>query len=163
MTFNWVDWLFIVIIAISAVMSLLRGFIREALSLLTWIAAGIITWLFAGDLAEQLIHLDVELFKLFHVRLITACILLFMFTLVVGALVNHLIYRLIALTDASSMDKFLGMVFGAARGAILVLFMVGLINITALTHASWWQQSVLQGEFAKVALWSQKFIIDLAQ
>jgi len=163
MIFNWVDWLFIAVIVTSSVMSLLRGFIREALSLLTWIVAGIITWLFAGDLAEQLVGLDIELFKLFHVRLITSCILLFMLTLVVGALVNHLIYRLIALTDASSMDKFLGMVFGAARGAILVLFVVGLVNVTALTHANWWQQSILQVEFAKVAIWSQKFVTDLVQ
>ena len=54
MVFSWVDWAILAIIAVSAVISLKRGFVKEALSLLTWIIAGIVAWMFGGALAQHL-------------------------------------------------------------------------------------------------------------
>jgi len=159
--FNWVDWLFVAIITLSTLFSLLRGFVREAMSLLIWIAATIITWSFSSDLAAQLQGLDIAMFELPQIRLIVACFILFLGTLMIGALLNYFIYRIIKLADASSMDKFLGTVFGAARGGVLVLVIVGVVNATSLSQLDWWQQSILQVEFGKVALWAQQTINDL--
>ena len=38
----WIDWVIITLIAVSALFSLKRGFVREALSLVTWVAAFIV-------------------------------------------------------------------------------------------------------------------------
>jgi len=160
--FNFVDWLFVGVIAVSAIVSLLRGFVREALSLCTWITAGIVAWYFAADIADQLAALDIQLFAIYHTRIVAACILLFVISLMIGSLVNYLIYRVINLSSAGVMDKLLGMVFGIARGMILVLFVVGIINLTVLQEADWWQRSVLQPEFTKVAIWAQKYVTDLS-
>jgi len=54
--FTWVDWAIIAVIAISSLISLKRGFVKEALSLLTWIIAGVVAWMFGGALAQHLVE-----------------------------------------------------------------------------------------------------------
>ncbi|MFO6376100.1 CvpA family protein, partial [Pseudomonas aeruginosa] len=52
MAFTWVDWTMVAIIVVSSLISLSRGFVKEALSLLTWIVAGAVAWMFGGALAQ---------------------------------------------------------------------------------------------------------------
>ena len=54
MTLTWVDWAFIAVVVISSLISLRRGFVKEALSLLTWIVAGVIAWMFGGAFSHYL-------------------------------------------------------------------------------------------------------------
>ena len=87
MSFNWVDALILGVLVISALISLSRGFIKEALSLVTWIVAGIIAWMFGGSLAHHFEpYIDTP-----SVRVIAACAVLFLATLLIGALVNFLV------------------------------------------------------------------------
>ena len=44
----------VAIIVVSSLISLSRGFVKEALSLLTWIVAGAVAWMFGGALAQHL-------------------------------------------------------------------------------------------------------------
>ncbi|WP_448672039.1 CvpA family protein, partial [Escherichia coli] len=76
-------------------------------------------------------------------RIIAACALLFIATLLLGALVNYLIGELIRVTGLSGTDRFLGMVFGGARGVLLVVLLVGLLSLAPVQQDPWWQQSVL--------------------
>ena len=85
MSFNWVDALILGVLVISALISLSRGFIKEALSLVTWIVAGIIAWMFGGSLAHHFEpYIDTP-----SVRVIAACAVLFLATLLIGALFNR--------------------------------------------------------------------------
>ncbi|MGV2837515.1 CvpA family protein, partial [Pseudomonas shirazensis] len=54
MAFTWVDWAIIAVIAVSTLISLTRGFVKEALSLVIWITAGAVAWMFGGSLAQYL-------------------------------------------------------------------------------------------------------------
>ena len=94
--------------------------------------------------------------------MIAACIILFVVTLLVGALINFLIGELIRVTGLSGTDRFLGMVFGAARGALLVVVLVGLLSLAPVQEDVWWQQSVLLPHFLMVADWSKNLILNLA-
>ena len=91
MSFTWIDWLIAGVIVISALVSLRRGFFREVLSLVTWIAAVFVAWSFGGALA---VHLT-PYFETPSVRAMVAYALLFVATLFVGALVSRLIGSLI--------------------------------------------------------------------
>ncbi|GIZ13577.1 CvpA family protein [Pseudomonas sp. NCCP-436] len=155
MVFTWVDWAIIAIIAISSLISLKRGFIKEALSLLTWILAGVVAWMFGGALAQHL----AGFIETPSARIIAACAVLFLATLLVGALVNFLIGELIRVTGLSGTDRLLGMVFGAARGGLLVVLLVGLISLAPVEQDAWWQQSQLVPDFLMVADWSKNLIL----
>ncbi|HCP04805.1 MAG TPA: colicin V production CvpA, partial [Pseudomonas sp.] len=146
------------IIAVSALISLTRGFVKEALSLLTWVIAGLVAWLFGGALAELLVpYIETP-----SLRVIAACSILFVMTLLLGGLVNYLISQLVKATGLSGTDRFLGMVFGAARGALLVVVAVGLLSLAPVEADAWWRESVVIPHFLLVADWSKNLILQMA-
>lgn len=141
---NWADWTIVAILVLSALISVKRGFVREALSLATWVAAILVAMIFGGRLAILLVgHIDTP-----SLRELVAFTLLFVGTLLVGALVNYVISTLVKVTGLSGTDRLLGMCFGLARGAIIVMalliFLPGLISVQ---EDSWWQQSQLIPSF----------------
>ena len=157
MAFIWVDWAIVAIICVSALISIKRGFVKEALSLVVWIVAGVVAWLFGGAVAQHLTNfIDIP-----SARVIAACALLFVATLLVGGLISFLIGELIRVTGLSGTDRFLGMFFGAARGALLVVVLVGLVSLAPVQQDQWWQQSTLLPHFLMVADWSKNLILNL--
>ncbi|HCA24732.1 MULTISPECIES: CvpA family protein [Pseudomonas] len=158
MSLTWVDWAIVAIIVVSALISLTRGFVKEALSLLTWVIAGLVAWLFGGALAELLApYIETP-----SLRVIAACSILFVMTLLLGGLINYLIGQLVIVTGLSGTDRFLGMVFGAARGALLVVVAVGLLSLAPVEADTWWRESVVIPHFLLVADWSKNLILQMA-
>ena len=158
MAFTPVDWAILAIVAISALISLKRGFVKEALSLLTWIIAGAVAWMFCGSLSQYLVNY----IETPSARVIAGCTILFVATLLVGAMVNFLIGELIRVTGLSGTDRFLGMVFGAARGGLLVVIAAGLLSLGPVQQDQWWQQSRLLPQFVTVADWSKNLILGMS-
>ncbi len=155
MAFTLVDWAIIAIIAVSTLISLKRGFVKEALSLLIWIIAGAVAWMFGGSLS---VYLE-SYIQTPSMRTIAGCAILFVATLLMGAMLNFLIGELIRVTGLSGTDRFLGMAFGAARGALLVVVAVGLLSLGPVQQDSWWQESRLIPQFLLVADWSKNLIL----
>jgi len=153
--FTWVDWAIIAIVVISSLISLKRGFVKEALSLLIWIVAGAVAWMFGGSLAQYL----ESYIQMPSARVIAGCAILFVATLLVGAMLNFLIGELIRVTGLSGTDRFLGMAFGAARGGLLVVVAVGLLSLGPVQQDPWWQESRLIPQFLLVADWSKNLIL----
>ena len=56
MALTWIDNIIICIIIVSVIISLLRGFVKEALSLVVWLLAFIIAARFATPLSELFGH-----------------------------------------------------------------------------------------------------------
>ncbi|MGY0215994.1 CvpA family protein [Endozoicomonadaceae bacterium StTr2] len=159
MDFNWVDLAILGIIAVSALLSLARGFFREVLSLVTWVVAIVVSWLFGGSLADQL-HTMVESPLL---RESVARLILFVLVLILGGLVNRIVAALVKFTGLTGTDRMLGMVFGAMRGILLVVVAAGLLSYTPARQESWWQQSTLIPDFLMMADWSKRTVIELFQ
>ncbi len=145
----WVDIVIPGIIAISALFSLIRGFVREALSLLGWLAAVWVALTFTKDFADLLL----TGISAPSIRMVVSFTILFVVTLVITALVNHLAGSLVVKTGLSSTDRMIGMVFGIARGVLVVAVLVLLAGMTTIPQDPWWQQSVLIEVFHKLALW----------
>ncbi|WP_438282987.1 CvpA family protein [Pseudomonas alabamensis] len=158
MAFTWVDWAIIAIVAVSALISLNRGFVKEALSLITWVVAGAVAWLFGGSLSQYL----EPYIQTPSARVIAGCTILFVATLIVGAMINFIVGELIRVTGLSGTDRFLGMVFGAARGGLLVVVAVGLLSLGPVQQDPWWQQSRLLPQFVLVADWSKNLVLGFA-
>jgi len=144
------DWAIVAVLAISTLMSLRRGFLKEALSLGTWIAAFVVARQFHGPVDQLLeTHIVDSL-----MRSIAAFAVLFVGTLLIGAALGFLLGALINATGLSSTDRVLGMVFGFARGALIVTVVVGLLNLTPLVGDSWYTSATLAPHFETVAQWA---------
>lgn len=148
---NWADWTIIAILVISSLIGLKRGLVKEALSLLCWAAAFIVAMTFHQPLAT-LLEGSVSTPSLRQIIAFTA---LFVATLIVGALVNYLIGELVRITGLSGTDRLLGMVFGLARGAIVVMAMLLLLPaLVPVKQDVWWQQSVIIPHFMAMEDWA---------
>ncbi len=101
----WVDYVIIGIIGFSALVSLIRGFVREALSLVTWGCAFFVASHYYAYLAVYFTRFDDEL-----VRNGIAIAILFIATLIVGAIVNYVISSLVERTGLSGTDRVLASV-----------------------------------------------------
>ena len=122
--FTWEDWVVVAIVALSTLLSLLRGFTREALSLLGWIAAFVIAYVFAGELASRMTGLVSNI----TARYIAAWLLLLVGVLLVTGLLSMLMAQMVRATGLGTLDRLLGTIFGFARGVIIVLVLVFLIR-----------------------------------
>jgi membrane protein required for colicin V production len=151
----WVDIVIPGIIAISALFSLMRGFVREALSLVGWLVAFWVALTFAQSLAE----LFLGGISPPSLRIVVAFAILFVITLVLTALVNRLAGQLVRHTGLTGTDRMIGMVFGIARGVVLVSVMVFLAGHTALPQDPWWQASAMIGVFQELALWLRETVV----
>jgi len=151
-TLIWVDWVIIVLIAVSTLISLKRGFVREALSLATWVAAFIIARTFHPQM-QALLEQSVETPL---VRLIAAFAILFFGTLIVGAIINNMVGHLIRVTGLSATDRVLGMGFGLLRGLVVVVVMIAFLRYTPVAGDTWWKQSVMIEHLSVVEDWSRR-------
>ncbi len=145
----WLDIVILGIIVLSAVISLVRGFVREALSLAIWVLAFWVAWSFFRDL-------EVPLRSVIDsptARLGIAFAALMIATLVVGGLINYLVIQLVERTGMSGTDRLVGMVFGTARGVMLVAVLVLLAGLTPLPREGWWIESSLIAYFEELAYW----------
>ncbi|MGH8524279.1 MAG: CvpA family protein [Gammaproteobacteria bacterium] len=150
----WVDYAILAIIGLSALISILRGLIREVLSLLAWILAILVAMTFMRPLADQLTpYISVP-----SARLIIAFMALFIATLLCGAIINFIIAKLVMSSGLSGTDRMLGIVFGIARGALVVGVLVLMAGLTPLPQDPWWEQSVLLGRFEALALWLRSYL-----
>lgn len=147
---NLADGIIVLIVAISASIGLWRGFVREAFSLATWVAAFVVASLFHPGM-QQLLESTITTPS---VRAATAFAILFIATLIIGALLSRLLTALIEVTGLTGTDRALGIVFGLLRGLILVVVLVAVLQ-TSFAHDSWWNESILVPYFLGVqqTLW----------
>jgi len=149
-----VDVVVIFVIVLSALFSLLRGFVKEAISLATWIIA---IWL-AATFASQLADVLPGNIESAAVRQAIGFAVLFILTLMVGALVNKLVSQLVNKTGLSGADRIFGVAFGVLRGGLIVLIFVVIGTMTPLPEAQWWQTSILLQWFESTAIVIQGYI-----
>lgn len=133
-----VDLALILILAASILIGAVRGFVRESLSLVIWVAALIIAGLFAGALAEAL----AAQIRAEGLRYPLAFGALFIGTLVVGSLVTRALGMLVDATGLTGLDRALGVLFGAARAGI-VLVVAAAMTAPIFADSGWWQASLL--------------------
>lgn len=116
-SFNLFDTVVIVIIALSALLSFFRGFVREVLSLGAWVGASIITVYTFPDVA-LLIEPQI---KNPTISSGLAAMGVFVFALMGISIFNALLMRLFKKgKDIGMLDNGLGLVFGVFRACLLV-------------------------------------------
>jgi membrane protein required for colicin V production len=157
-SFNWVDCAIIGIILISVLISLVRGFVREALSLATWIGA---IWVGIHYYAAASIWLEPHISST-PIRMGVAFFILFIIALLIGSIISFILVRFIHKTGLSGTDRTLGIVFGLARGFIVVsiaLLMGQMIfPVGSSSAANVFAESALASQFTPIMDWLKEFL-----
>ena len=151
--FNWTDYAIIAVIVLSVVVSFVRGFIRESVSLVVWISAVLISFRLAKTLSVALIFIKTP-----SLRLLIAFFILFVAVLIAGAVITFLLRSIIQKMGLSEMDRLLGGLFGMLRGVLLISILVLLASFTLLTRDVWWTHSKLLPYF--LGLQSENQIVE---
>jgi membrane protein required for colicin V production len=153
--FNWADVAILAIILLSALISLFRGFVREALSLVSWFLA---FW-FALSFCHPVSDLLVNYIKSPTLRMGAAFGGIFIVVLIVCGIINYLISTLVDKTGLSGTDRLLGILFGLIRGVLVVAALLLVARMTTpMQDETWWQGSMLIQHFEPVEVWLQGFI-----
>jgi len=152
----WVDYVIVALVVLSALISLMRGFVKEALSLATWIAAFWVALTFTDTVDAMLVaHIDTP-----SMRVLVAFASLFVVTLVLGAIFNHFVSLAVKKTGLSGTDRMIGVLFGLARGVALVAAMVLLGILLEIDQDPWWQESMFIPLIEPISAWMAGFLPD---
>jgi membrane protein required for colicin V production len=152
----WIDWVILVVLGVSMIVSVFRGLAREVLSLFAWVAAAWVALEYAPLGATWL----VPWVPAPSVRLLLSGGTLFLLVLLVLGLVNALVAKLIRGTGLSGTDRSLGMVFGLARGVAIVTLLVLVAGATPVPEDPWWRQSTLLRHFERLAIEIRRLLPD---
>ena len=131
------DWVIVAVLAVSLLVGAWRGLVYEVLSVVSWIAAFVLAQWLAPDAAKWLPMND----SAEPVRYAAGFVVVFVAVLVAGAMLGLLTKKLIEAVGLRPVDRTLGAAFGLVRGAVLVLALVVVVQMTPLRNGPWWTES----------------------
>ncbi len=121
---NWFDFAVLGLLALSGLLAMLRGFVKELLSLAGWIIAALVTFMALPYVREPVRNIV----KSQTIADIGSGIVIFLVVLVICGLITHALTRRLPTGTFGFVDGILGLVFGLARGALLVSLAYLLLN-----------------------------------
>jgi membrane protein required for colicin V production len=148
-----IDIIIAIALVTSIVVGFVRGFVKEAISIASLVLAIWAALYFGpavGGVSES--WLTSRELQIWFGR-----VLVFAIILSVGGLLGWGISKLVRLSVLNAIDRFLGSVFGIARGVLLVAVFVIAGQFAGFSNDQWWQQSRLLPHFEVVANWIKVF------
>lgn len=148
------DYAVIAIIVLSALVGWWRGFMYELFSLIGWLAAYIV----ARTFSAQVLPYVPEAVGAENIRSAAAFAILFIVTLIVGALFAWFLARLAKFAGLSGMDGKFGAIFGMLRGGLVVIALVWLGGLTDLPQLPFWRNALTSKPLQEVALYAKDYL-----
>lgn len=137
---NGLDFIILGIFGLSILISFFRGFVRELVSLTSWVLAVILGIRYSKDLGATLFGTVIQSPTLQHAL---AFVIILIAVLVVGIIINIGLRNLIKRGGIGFTDAFLGVLFGLIRGLIVVTVLVLLLKTTAFENTESYKNSQL--------------------
>lgn len=132
------DIAILVVVLGSIAIGLVRGLVRELLSLISWVLAFWLALVYSEPVSSLLDpYVTVPLIKIGG-----AFAVIFVVTLLSTSLIGYLLYKLFSATGLKGPDRSLGAIFGLVRGCVIIALFVSVAGV-ALSREKWWQNSML--------------------
>ena len=135
---NEADWILVAVVALSVLLGLARGVVRELLALAGWVVALLLALAFAKALGAWL---PLEPMAP-AVRTALAALLIAVGSLIVAALVGAVLRSLMVAVKLSTEDRLMGGIFGLLRGLLVVATLVLFAGLSAAPAQAWWRESL---------------------
>jgi len=148
------DYAVLVIIGVSILLSVMRGFLREVMALMAWIVAFWVANLFTDALAPML----PAAIPSPELRVLAAFVLLFLATLLIMTLVAITMGQFLKMIGVGPWDRALGALFGFARGMIIVLVLVLLAGLTMLPKQPIWKNAMLSSPLEALVMQARPWL-----
>ncbi len=137
--FNFLDYALMALVGISMVFAFYRGFIREAISLLGLVASFLIAQQLTGSAGKFLSTWVANR----GIADILGFTLVFIIALIFTGLLGASLGKLMDMAEISGTDRGLGLMFGLARGLLLVAIMALIYSSYGKLDKPWLKESIL--------------------
>lgn len=132
-----IDLIALAIMALSCLLGLMRGFVREAMSLAGWLLAFYGARSLAPGVSALLPGIEDS-----SLRYGIALVLIFVTVLLAVSLLSLLLRSVVKLAGLGPHDRAVGVVFGLARAMLVLLALTVIAGLTALPKTEAWRNSI---------------------
>jgi membrane protein required for colicin V production len=136
---NAADYLILGLLAVSLWIGWWRGFVKEIVSLSSWIIAIWVGLSFSRQVSMWLPGFILPI----SARILISYLILVICILVFGILVSDFLQRLVKKIGLVTVNRLTGLALGAGRGIIIICIIVILTTLTPLTETNQWKNSIL--------------------
>lgn len=133
----WLDWVFAIVVAVSSMLGVWRGLVREVISVGSWFVAYAAAQWFAQDVSQALPLQGYEP----PIPFLLSFALVFIGAFMLCAFVSWLLQRMLTAVGLRPIDRVLGGGFGLLRGVLILVVLVSAVHLMPLRAQSWWQES----------------------
>lgn len=150
------DFVVIGIIGLSILLGLMRGGVKEILSLAAWVMSFLMAKTFADVAAGWLPAMITNP----ALRYLGGFIVIFVLVMAVAMLLSLLLAESLKAAGLGGLDRVLGLTFGAIRGMVIVLILVLLAGLTVLPKTEVWKNALLAPTLVKLAIMAEPWLPD---
>jgi membrane protein required for colicin V production len=150
----WLDWVCVVIVLISTVIAVFRGFVREAVSLSTWVLALLLSFHYArvaGAYLGSFVQSSTAQYAI-------GFLLVFFIIMIIGILFGFLIKMLISSTGLGFLDMILGGLFGIIRGICIVVLGIVFLSMPWIGMQSVVSESTIAQDLQPIIMWGEHYV-----
>lgn len=137
MDLNIADAFVIGLILLSTILAIYRGFVREALTIITWIIAGWLAVIFGKEAGQIFVVSDSD-----TIKEMLGMVTVFFVVVIVGMALKFLVFRAFSIGGPTKLDRFAGALFGFARGMLVIMAVLWIAPENTIKQP-WYTQSVL--------------------
>lgn len=148
------DYVVLGIALASLVLGLWRGVLGEIIALVAWVLAFCAAKLWATQLAQAVFTSIADP----ALRVVASWVAIFVAVLLLMSLLRLAVRGVLKALGLSLTDRFLGLIFGLARGLLIVLVLVALAGMTAIPQEKWWSEAKLSAPLETAVLASKPWL-----
>lgn len=152
MEFNTTDVLIVLTILASTAIGIYRGFLREIISIFTWLLAAIFAYIYGKACGDYLVFLENP-----AIKEVVGMLLVFITVLLIGGVVKAIVTKAGKIPGVTIIDRLLGALFGILRGGAIIIIVL-LVSSNNIHAQDWYKNSAFIDSFAKVAFAAKKAI-----
>ncbi|KTD67417.1 MULTISPECIES: CvpA family protein [Legionella] len=154
MQYQWIDIILVIVIGLSTITGLLRGFIKEFIALGVWILAVWAGYHYSGALSPYLQPYIQDP----TARSIAGFVIVVLGVLITGGIANAILGLFLRGSGLGAMDKVLGGFFGFARGVFIISLVFSVLSMTSLPYTQYVQGSRVYNQLLPVINWVSGYL-----